>query len=111
MGFERLGNRCRTRRSTRTRTDFQWSTAARGTRRRVACNRPRRAAALDRIAAEALTNHVELIEARVMQRYGAAGTLVHHLDFQAEHVPKLSLERGKVGVDLALVGENELGWA
>ena len=54
---------------------------------------------LDRFAGEALADHVELVEARVMERYGAALALVHDLDLEPEDVAELALERGEVGVD------------
>ena len=56
-------------------------------------------AELDRFAAEALADHVELVEAGIVEGDGAALPLVRHLNLEPEHVAKLPLERGQVRVD------------
>ena len=54
---------------------------------------------LDRLAREPLTDHVELVEARIMQGDRAALPLVHDIDANAEKIAELPLEGFEVGVD------------
>jgi hypothetical protein len=53
---------------------------------------PSRAAALDPLAAETLTDHIELIEGRIAERHYAAVRPVGDLDPEAKHVAKLPLQ-------------------
>src|SRR5512146_952995 len=59
----------------------------------------RAGAKLDRLSRKPLADHVELVEAGVVQGHRAALPLVHDLDLEAEDIAKLALEREQVGVD------------
>ena len=58
-------------------------------------------ALLNWLSAEALTDHVELVEARIGQADRPAGPGMADLDLEPQHVAQLAFERGKIGVDLA----------
>ena len=58
---------------------------------------------LDALAAEALTQHIELVDRPVAEREAAAAvTAVLHTHFQPEQVTKLPFEHGDVGVHCSL---------
>ena len=65
--------------------------------RRVAGNRAEGAQPLDWLAAEALADQVELVEARIMEGDGAALPLVADVHFQTENVAELALQGVEVG--------------
>src|SRR4051812_21301056 len=53
---------------------------------------------LDRLARQALADHVELVQARIVERDHPALPLVRNLHLEAEDVAELALERFDVGV-------------
>lgn len=48
---------------------------------------------LDRFARQPLTNHVELVEVRIMERHDPAHAVICNLDLQAQQIAQLTLER------------------
>src|SRR5438270_3881845 len=94
------GAGCGARRRTRAGIDVQPRPPAGSARRGIAGHRARSAKALDRLAREPLADHVELIEARIMQGDRAAWAFVHGLHLYTQDVAQLALERGDVGIAL-----------
>ena len=97
---EGSGDRGRARRQARAVADVHAGARPRGARRGTAGDRAEGAVReLDRLAREPLADHVELVEARIMERDCPALPLVHDLDLEAEQVAELALEHFEVGID------------